>query len=548
MVDPVAATSPFPIRLALRPELHMRDDVRAVAIPAVKMTVSDMLQRLGIPGQPEVSWEQKSGATGRPLKIYANGHPYQYSDEHLLLIHSYARGEHPRSFEVLQQIPDWFSRSPVTEVVQWLTLFCSHTLSLHPKFLFGAEQARAYCLALPGMTAEDCGPVAPVLREILELGISIGDKTAVAEAFKAHGHNALELREHLIVNLNPSRIEVRVERHYLRSLTVSANERIPELFPFLRDGLFAETGVPYGRFQIVVDDDLKPGSFAFGLNHLASIPIVGLPDDLILVNDQPARIQSARSPAEPAITSAEPALIPSTYLPGSWTSRTHKLALEAGGLTTWDAFGHLILSLASDLRLRGWMLVNQSMTQEMLSQFELDYPDLVDAYNAHFTTEELTSILRSLAAQQTPIRNLRRILELLLEHEYFVKAGASLSERIDYLSMGLAHEIAHGHSHGRPLAVYLLDSEFEAALSTREDSDEHVTETLVSAIRAELTHLPPTVRWPPILTNDEHRAPLVAVIADELPRMRILSYSRLPPDLNLQPLARIALTTREANK
>ena len=525
------------VQLEVSPELHGRARMESVAVSAVAKVVADILKKLGIPGRCDVTWQPNDQLRGsRPLAIYANGRPCRYSDELMVLLYSYVLGKVARPLDSLSELPEWLTGGDEHLVAEWVTLLCGQALTQHAGILLGREQARAYCksLATNGATYDDAY-LAPVLARVLDLGISLSDHGSVTEAI---GDNPVEddLYESLVSLLRSNSIEVRMERSYLRRLTLAEGARGPELFTFLRDGLYAELGVEYPSFQIVPDATLRPGGFVFSVNHVSGAPLIGLPEDRILVNDVPDRLR-------PMGFTTEPALNPATYQTNGIASREDKDRLEAAKLTTWDAFQFLILSLAAELRAKNARLVERSMAAQMLSQIESAFPELVRASNEHIPVDQLTAILRGLAADQVSLRNLRRILELLLECELFVHPGASVAERISYVKSGLADAIAYKYTRGgSALVVYLLDVAAEQAIAEGNDlGNLGLAPAIVRAIRAELRNLPSNAVWPILLVGDAVCASLQKMIADELPRMRVLSYSQLPPDLNVQPVARIEL-------
>ena len=153
-------------------------------------------------------------------------------------------------------------------------------------------------------------------------------------------------------------------------------------------------------------------------------------------------------------------------------------------------------------------------------------------------------VLRGLVAEQVSIRNLRRILELLLKHLSFsVHPGAPIGERLRYVQQGLSDAIANKYRKGATaLVVYLLDPAAERRIAATQDSPvANLAPQVVKAIRDELRRMPPTASLPLILVGETVCTPLQTMIADELPRMRVVSSSQLPPDLNVQPVARIGL-------
>jgi flagellar biosynthesis component FlhA len=69
--------------------------------------------------------------------------------------------------------------------------------------------------------------------------------------------------------------------------------------------------------------------------------------------------------------------------------------------------------------------------------------------------------------------------------------------------------------------------------------DDGVAEQVYAALRAELAMLPPTAAVPALLTRDETRRRLAECVRQEFPQTTVVSYGDLPPDCNVQPVARI---------
>lgn len=532
-----------PIQFKLAPELARRFEqgLQAAVLPAIMASVTGLLNQMGIPGRPELSWLPSAEALSarRPLEITVHRRLCRYADELMLLLYSYVQGKVARPLNTSDEIQAWLVSADETLVAEWLALLCWHCLGLHAGALLEAEQVRTYCarLAHPdGSPAPDPARLKPILARVLDLGISIADHAAVAAALDDGTASDDTLAEGLIAALRPDRIEIRIERAYLRQFSIDHGARAPELFAFLRDGLFVELGVVYPRFHIVPDETLRPGGIILTINHLPGVPFLGLPPDRTLVNDTPERLRLED-------IAAEPALNPVTYLPCALAPfDTHQL-IEASGLTTWDQLAFLILSFAGSLRAKSKFLIDRRLTQQMLQQLEEAFPALAQAANAHLSLDRLTAVLRGLTAEQISIRNLQRILELLLEYELLVRAGASLLEQIGYVRAGLNEMLAYKYKRDQvALVIYLLDPATEQLVAAAAGPPEPlVAQQLIDAVRAELSHLPPTAVWPPIMVSEAACAPLQALLADELPRLPVLSYSQLPPDLNVQPVARIAL-------
>lgn len=332
-------------------------------------------------------------------------------------------------------------------------------------------------------------------------------------------------------------IDIHVHPDYLRLLT--AADARGENFPLLRDGLFAELGLPLPPFHFRPDPALRAAGFAFRINAIRTMPRIGLLSDAILVNETAERL------ADLYDVDAIPTLNPATYQPGALTAAEHKAALEEEGLTTWDSFGFLILSLAEAIRRRAPALMNSEVAGEMIHQLEFVFPVLAAAARTYAPPHVLAPALRELLADGVPIRNLRRILELLIRRET-TDDRHDRPDRATFIRAGMADVIAHNAARGTDTVVaYLLDPPIEDALADREHgsaptSEDALAERLRSAVRTELSSLPPTAQLPALLTQDELRTPLRNVLRHEFPRMNVLGYGDLPPERNVQPVARIS--------
>jgi flagellar biosynthesis component FlhA len=86
------------------------------------------------------------------------------------------------------------------------------------------------------------------------------------------------------------------------------------------------------------------------------------------------------------------------------------------------------------------------------------------------------------------------------------------------------------------VVVYLLDPTFESQAL----SDPAETSVLRAAVAAELSHLPPTATSPAVLTLDSRRREVSHALRHRFPSTMVLGYGDLPPEWNIQPVARIS--------
>lgn len=524
---------------------------------SIERDVNTLLTTLGIPGQPEVTIALAATTLpgDRPFRLFVEGHLCRYSDELLIQAYSYANSITLTPLKIPDDLDNWLQPTSSNstdgnalepQVVEFLGIVCRETLARQAGVLLNVPQTEHYCKELAALSAvEDFDQqsvndwlshpdqLTIVLRQVVNLGIAIADKQQVARILAtSNATTADELAEILIATLRPSTIEIRMAPDYLRQVTVDNADRGTELFPFLRDGLFMELGVSYPDFCFVSDATLKPNSFTFTINHLAPIPLVGIAFDTILVNDTVDRLQLMGVDAIPTQN-------PATLQPYAFTDISHKETLENAGVTTWDQLSYIILCFAGVLRKYSHHFIDRKVVEGILDldPIERYFPDLKQAVALLVPLDTLAHVLRLLLSEEISIRNMLRILERLIEYELLDENGSESSDRLTFVRAGLRETISYKLTRGQnTLVAYLLDPKLENKLTANEQSSDLV----ISAIRKEISFLPPTAAVPPILTYEPTRTMLRQKIAQELPQLTVISYTDIPPTQVVQPVARIS--------
>ncbi len=409
----------------------------------------------------------------------------------------------------------------------------------------------------------------PVLKAVLDLRISIADKRSVAKVLgKAQERSQEDIIEDLTSSLRPNIIEIQLPLDYLKQITTFDQEKGIDSFTSLRTGLFEELGMRYPNFHFVVVENVKPNSFAIKINHLTMLPMIGLRSDQCLVNDTVERLRLMN--IQGTVTSN-----PATDMEGSLIDLSHQDVAVGVDLTKWNQLEYLMLTFAAILRANSKCFLHLQAIQDQLDQLKLIYPALITAVNSKVPVIQITRALRALVAEEISIKNLKLILERLLEYNYSlaetsrrsatdntpttseqpndVRFNGSL-DLLSFVRSGMKHQIGQKYSRGtRTIVVYLLDREIEELLlnhqslesgeTWRTKLDDRERDRILDAIRAEMAYLPPTAMRPAILTTADVRASLREIIAPELPRVFVISYPDLPSNMNVQPVARISLNT-----
>jgi type III secretion protein V len=198
---------------------------------------------------------------------------------------------------------------------------------------------------------------------------------------------------------------------------------------------------------------------------------------------------------------------------------------------------------------------------------ESAFPVLVARAKEKLGLEQITRVLRKLASEEISIRNLRAILEHLLEFDYIRCDSARLivlDDRMptkrrpdeawlhdprtlaDFVRTRLKRYISYKHTRGgATLAVYLLDPEIEELLATHDSHRGELPEAdrarVFAAIAREVRSPLSSPLRPVLLTSVELRSPLRRLIQTRFPHLPVLCFQELSPDSSIQPIGKITL-------
>jgi type III secretory pathway component EscV/tetratricopeptide (TPR) repeat protein len=359
--------------------------------------------------------------------------------------------------------------------------------------------------------------------------------------------------------LNDIRLEVFVSENFGVQPSAADDMNIGEMFSLMQDGLFYELGITLPDVQLTTDRNVKSEAFRFRLNGVDYALASGLRADEFLVNDTVDRLTlldiQGRKAVNPA-NGTECAIVQET----KGQIATCKLA----GLTTWGPRGFLVLSLSAEIRRAAAQFQADEVTQYNLDSVAEAFPDLVRFVLERYTLSQIALLLRDLLEEEISIRDLRSILESLLSingttavdlnrfivflayPDWLCPAPArdvrdlTTSQLADFVRMSLRRHISNKYTRGgNTLVVYLMDPAIENWIGQGPLTEPQANK-LRAAIREEVGTLPATVAAPVLLTTFEVRRTLRKIIERDFPRLAVVSYQELSPDMNIQPIARIS--------
>jgi type III secretory pathway component EscV len=504
----------LPVTVAIAPELLAA--TAASTQIRIEQELTEMLQELGLSTQPVVHLAEIKPTHGtRLIRLLVAGRSCRVPQTTIFEALAYVKATSlvapaVRADTVSHLLQETDGLDPA-RLGELLGLVCRSVLSAQPSVLL---------------------PDSP-LQAVLNLGMSIA---ACNQAIPAASLRDESIERH-IAETAAKTIDVLINPDYLRALT--SQDGAAELFPTARDALFVELGLVLPPLHFHPDSSLCPAGFAFRINGMRTMPRVGLEMGTILVNETTDRLAFFDVKAKPTIN-------PETHKTQSVTSSIHKEMLKAAGHSTWDPFEYLILVFTAAIRRNAHAFLTQDVAASLLDTIGKAFPMLQEAAKAHAPPHALARVLRELLYDGVSIRNLPRILEILFLYETVPEADRDI-DRVSFVRSGLADFIAFKAARGtNTIIAYLLDPKIEDAIADQPAGGAHgwfeptLAEQIAAAVQDQLSSLPLEASAPVLLTRQEVRRPLRALLRAEFPQITILSFGDIPPHYNVQPVARIS--------
>jgi type III secretion protein V len=319
-----------------------------------------------------------------------------------------------------------------------------------------------------------------------------------------------------------------------------APEHLNEELLRVRRALNLDLGVPFPGVDIRFSDALDEDRYRI---YLQEIPVASgrLGMERMLVAQGVEQLQALQIPyqEEPGFLAPAPAL---------WVDAQHAANLRHNGLKPLAAAQIICLHLAQVLRRYADQFIGIQETHYLLAQIEPRYGELVKEAQRTVPLPKIADVLRRLVAEDVSIRDLRGILEALVEWGQREKEPELLNE---YVRGNLKRQISYRFSAGQNiLPVYLIDPTTEETLrnSVRQTPtgsylalEPNASRGLLDKLRDSLGEPTPHGRRPALLTALDVRRHLRKLIQLDFRDVPVLSYQELTPDITVQPLGQIKL-------
>ncbi len=308
----------------------------------------------------------------------------------------------------------------------------------------------------------------------------------------------------------------------------------------VRRALYLDLGVPFPGIHLRFNDQVATDRY---LIYLQEIPMAQgkLAAGHLLAREQPDNLDLLDIPYRQD----------DAFLPGVatlWVADRHGEALRKAGVSVMEPARILTYHLSFVLRKYAEDFVGIQETRYLLDQMDARFGELVKEAQRILPLQKVTEILQRLVSEDISIRNLRDILEALVEWGQKEKDPVLLAE---YVRGNLKRYISFKYSSAQNLLpAYLLDPEVEEKIrgGIRQTSsgsylalDPATTRKFVAHVKQTVGDLHQHASKPVLVTSMDIRRYVRKLIELELYELPVLSYQELTQEVTIQPLGRVNL-------
>lgn len=308
----------------------------------------------------------------------------------------------------------------------------------------------------------------------------------------------------------------------------------------IRRALYFDLGVPFPGIQLRFNQNLPPETYNI---MLSEVPVSQgkLRPNYVLVREKAENLQTLNIPFE-----EDKRFLPN--IPTLWVKSEMQQTMGAAGISFMTPSQVLTYHLAFVLKKYASDFIGIQETKFLLTAMEDRFPDLVKESTRVLPMQKMAEILQRLVSEEISVRNLRTVMEALIEWGQKEKDSVLLTE---YVRASLKRHISFKYSNSQNvLAAYLLAPNVEDTLrgAIRQTSsgsylalDPAVGKRLVESIKKSVGDPSLASQKPVLLTSMDIRRYLRKMIEQDLYELPVLSYQELTQEVNIQPLARIDL-------
>jgi type III secretion protein V len=308
----------------------------------------------------------------------------------------------------------------------------------------------------------------------------------------------------------------------------------------LRRALYFDLGVPFPGINLRLNENLKEGEYRILVNE---IPIASgtCRPGFVIVRESEANLNLFDVPFEKG----------DDFLPitkSLWVSEKQLPLLQKAGLQHLNMTGILTFHLGHVLKAHASKFVGIQETMYLMNQMQKNFGELVKEVTRTLPIITITDIMQRLVGEDVSIRDMRTILEALVEWGQREKDPIILTEHV---RGALSNYITYKFSAGQNvIPAYLMAKEVEDEIrgAVRQTSGSSylalspdVHRSIIASMKETIGEISAHTVRPVLMAPMDIRRFTRRIIERDFSDLPVLSYQELAASANIQPLDRIRL-------
>ncbi len=317
------------------------------------------------------------------------------------------------------------------------------------------------------------------------------------------------------------------------------DDRLNDELIKIRKALYLDLGVPFPGIHLRFNENMEDKTYVVKIRE---IPVAQGQFELqkLLAMETVENLDLFGIPY-----SGEAQFLPD--LPTLWVDQALQNKMTDAGIHFMETYRVLTYHLSFILKKYADEFIGLQETRYLLDKMNSQYPELVKEVLRILPIQKIAEVFQRLVQEGISIRDLRTILQYLIEWGQKEKDVILLSE---YVRTALKRYISHKYSHGQNiLAAILLDAEVEenfrkAIRQTSAGSflalDPDTSKKFVEQVKNEAGDIGRHPRKPVLLTSMDIRRYVKKLLELEIGELPVLSFQELTQEITIQPIGKIA--------
>ncbi|MBQ8664907.1 MAG: type III secretion system export apparatus subunit SctV [Mailhella sp.] len=308
----------------------------------------------------------------------------------------------------------------------------------------------------------------------------------------------------------------------------------------LRRALYFDLGVPFPGINIRPNPNLPELGYVLNLNE---IPMARgkLERGMVIVREKKSNLRLLGvdfHEGDPFLPDVEPLWVPAADVE----------KLEKAGFSCMSHARILAYHLSLILSRHASTFLGMQETKYLLERMEERAPDLVREATRLLPVQRIAEIFQRLVQEQISIRDLRSILEALIEWSPKEKDVVMLTE---YVRGALKRQISYMYSRGQNmLPAILMDPSLEETIrkAVRQTSagaflslDPDTSQRIINAVGNAAGQYKTSTQKPVLMASMDIRRYVRRLIESKHYELPVIAYQEVTPEISVQPVSRIRI-------